>query len=297
MRRASRGKRLELSPRDLEIFRLLSAYRYLPSTYIHAFVGGTSVTRFKERLGDLFHEGFLDRPERQWELPSARYVPAAYELGGRAKRVLDECGRPAAAPLTFLSAPAHRQFSHSLLICACLASFDLAARERPDLRFIAWPEILARAPDATQSSAIPFRIPLAGGRALIPDGMFGLEYRSSGGPLYRFFALEIDRGTMPIARAKAGQTSCFAKLAAYREIASRGLHKSHWGVSSLLVLTLTTDESRAKEMLRRLSGRPENWPTFLFKTVSGDVTHRPQPELLAEPWERAGLPPLHIEGE
>ncbi len=39
----------------------------------------------------------------------------------------------------------------------------------------------------------------------MPDGVFGLEYRSSGAPLYRFFALEIDRGTMPIARAKPGQ--------------------------------------------------------------------------------------------
>ncbi len=123
----------------------------------------------------------------------------------RARCVLDACGQPAAAPRTLLSAPVHRQFAHSLLICACLASLDLAARERPDLRFIAWPEILARAPDATQSSAIPFRIPLAGGGALMPDGVFGLEYRSSGAPLYRFFALEIDRGTMPIARANPGQ--------------------------------------------------------------------------------------------
>src|SRR5580692_9118008 len=67
MRRTRTGRRIELTPRDIEIFRVLARYRYLPSTYIYAFVGGASETRFKERLGDLFHEGYLDRPGRQWD--------------------------------------------------------------------------------------------------------------------------------------------------------------------------------------------------------------------------------------
>src|ERR1700743_3862316 len=81
MRRTRTGKRIELTARDVEIFKLLSRYRYLRSTYIHAFVGGASETRFKERLGDLFHEGFLDRPEAQWEFADARCMPAVYENG------------------------------------------------------------------------------------------------------------------------------------------------------------------------------------------------------------------------
>ncbi|MEI9933134.1 MAG: hypothetical protein WDM89_22040 [Rhizomicrobium sp.] len=85
MRRTSVDKRIELTARDLEIFRMLARYRYLPSTYIHAFVGGASRTRFKERLGDLFHEGFLDRPERQWETADCRHRPVIHELGAGAK--------------------------------------------------------------------------------------------------------------------------------------------------------------------------------------------------------------------
>ena len=65
--------RIALTPRDIAIFQLLGNYRYLRSTYLHAFVGGASQTRFKERLGDLFHEGFIDRPEKQWELANARH--------------------------------------------------------------------------------------------------------------------------------------------------------------------------------------------------------------------------------
>src|ERR1700683_3784385 len=73
MHRTRTGKRIELTSRDIEIFRLLARYRYLSSTYIHAVVGGASETRFKERLGDLFHEGYIDRPERQWELAGCRH--------------------------------------------------------------------------------------------------------------------------------------------------------------------------------------------------------------------------------
>jgi len=88
MVRAPKGKRLALTPRDLELFRSLARYRYLRSTYLHAFAGGASATRFKERLGDLFHEGFLDRPARQWDFADARHSPVVYELGERAARLL-----------------------------------------------------------------------------------------------------------------------------------------------------------------------------------------------------------------
>src|ERR1700679_3042627 len=81
MHRTRTGKRIELSSRDIEIFKLLRRYRYLRSTYIQAFVGGASVTRFKERLGDLFHEGYLDRPAQQWVFGDARFAPVAYEDG------------------------------------------------------------------------------------------------------------------------------------------------------------------------------------------------------------------------
>ena len=58
MRRQSAGKSVIVSPRDLLIFRLLARYRYLPSIFLHAFVGGNPI-RFKQRLGELFHEGYL----------------------------------------------------------------------------------------------------------------------------------------------------------------------------------------------------------------------------------------------
>lgn len=294
MHRTRTGKRIELTERDIEIFKLLSRYRYLRSTYIYAFVGGASVTRFKERLGDLFHEGYLDRPAKQWEFADARHMPVVHESGRAAEKALRACGMALEGPNTFLAGSPHRQFLHSLMICEALASLDLGIRAKPFLRFIGWSEILGRAPEATRLSPTPFRFPVPFGGYLVPDGLFGIEYVSGGTMTYRFFALEADRGTMPVSRSNPNQTSYLGKLAAYREVMDRQVHKSHLGIPNLLVLTLTTGEARMKEMLTRLAGQAGNHAAFLFKAIRDDAQRTPMPQLLTEPWQRAGFAPLRI---
>jgi hypothetical protein len=289
LHRTRTGKRVELTRRDIEIFRLLGQYRYLRSTYIHAFVGGASETRFKERLGDLFHEGFLDRPARQWEFADARCQPAVHELGDRGRRVLAEHG--CHAERTYLGVSAHRQFLHALMICECLASIELAARAHAHLRFIPWAEIQGKMPEAARHSGAPFKM-MVGGSALIPDALFGLEYRTGERKAYRFFALEADRGTMPVSRSAGGQTSYLAKLASYREAIAQGLSRTHWGLPNLFVLTVTNGRDRLADMLRKLEGEH---PVFLFKAVEGGTLRCPLQTLLNEPWERARLTPFPIE--
>ena len=297
MHRTPAGKKIEPTKRDFEIFKLLERYRYLRSTYIHAFVGGASETRFKERLGDLFHEGYLDRPVQQWDFARARYLPVVYENGAGATRILRETGITIDERRTFLASVAHRQFQHSLMICEVLASLELGVCADPRLRFIAWPQILERAPEQTRASTTTFRFPLPSGGYLVPDGLFGIEYLAGDRKTYRFFALEADRGTMPIARSNGRQTYYLAKLAAYQEIISRQLQRAHWGIPNLLVLTVTANEGHLAEILRRFEGQVGGHTAFLFKTVesgTGALTG-PAPQLLSEPWQRAGLPPFRID--
>jgi hypothetical protein len=295
MRRTRTGKRIELTSRDIKIFQLLSRYRYLSSTYIHAFVGGASETRLKERLGDLFHEGYLERPEQQWNLADARCRPAVYESSKGSVQALHADGGLPDDQRTFLAATAHRQFQHSLMICEVLASLELGLRSVSELRLIAWPEILARAPDATHSSPTPFRLPLPSGGYLVPDGLFGIEYAQGDTKAYRFFALEVDRGTMPVARSNPAQTSILGKVAAYREVMARQVHKTHWGVPNLLVLTVTTSESRMREMIRCLGDHGGECAAFLFAAATDADLKVPLPRLLTEPWLRANLDPLAID--
>ena len=249
-------------------------------------------TRFKERLGDLFHEGYLDRPSQQWALADARCMPAVHENGRGGMSALRACGSGLDADEGQIAGTACRQFLHALMTCEALASIELAARADEHLRFIAWPEILARAPEAIRASRTPFRLPLPSGGYLVPDGVFGIEYRTGEAKTYHFFALEADRGTMPVCRSKPGQTSYLGKLAAYGDIITRQVHKTHWGIPNLLVLTVTTSASRCSEMVAKLGAGGS--PAFLFKAVEGRSLSVPVPTLLTEAWTRAGSAPLAI---
>src|SRR3546814_580868 len=152
MRAKSLGKRIEITDRDIEIFRLLMRYRYLRSTYLYAFLGGNR-TRFIERLGHLYHEGYLERPEQQWQIANCRSMPAVYELGRAGERALQtslgltESAQPAARR----HSRNVRQFDHQLLVCGIIASLELATLRHPDLRFIGEQEILVRAPHNTRT--------------------------------------------------------------------------------------------------------------------------------------------------
>lgn len=282
---------LALTQRDVEVLRCLGRYRYLRSTYLHAFAGGASKKRFIERLCDLFHHGLIARASQQWQFADARCQPLVYERETRADHSLLP-GNGDHAPRTYLFSGAHRQFAHALTICECLASIELATLARHDLRFITWPEILARAPESTRASTTPFRLATRTGR-LIPDAIFGIEYRSASTRSYRFFALEVDRGTMPITRTNGAQTSHGRKLAIYDELIRNQGHRQLLGIPNLFVLTATTSRERLANLITSAESYASA-PWFLFKVVEEGTLRKPLPSLVWDTWKRAGLPALSI---
>jgi hypothetical protein len=96
---------------------------------------------------------------------------------------------------------------------------------------------------------------------------------------------------MPISRSKPGQTSYLGKLAMYGDVLARQIHKTHWGIPNLLVLTLTVSTARAAEMVAKLGAGS---PAFLFGAAEGKVLSKPLRTLLAEPWQRPGHAPFCI---
>ena len=305
MRRKSNGSRVELTPRDIEIFRLLERYRYLRSTFIHAFVGGDR-TKLIERLGHLYHEGrYLDRPSEQWQGINARYQPAVYEIDRRGQEALREHGLLADDAIAGRHGAVQRQFAHTLMVCDILASIELATRQIPGVRFIPWTEILARAPERTRKSPAPMRLPVSISHPvsqnvarqvvevkLTPDAVFGLEYTTAGVKSYRFFALEADRATMPVSRTTLRVTSYLRKILAYRQVAAREMYRTQYGIPNLLVLTVTTSDSHMRSIMRLLGEIASSSTLFLFKTAAAfgtlGTTPVPSPEMLSEPWGRVG---------
>lgn len=310
MRRISTGKRIELTPRDLEIFKLLARYRYLRSTYIHAFVGGNR-TKLIERLGNLYHEGgYLDRPKQQWETINARYLPVAYELGEAAKHVLAEHG---------FDSPRRdnggRQYRHEIMVCETVASIELRARAMPGVRFIPWEEILAspKMPATTRMSERPNAVAIRASYhdprtksssefdgTLVPDAIFGLEYDNAGQKSFRFFALEADRNSEPAMRREVYQSSYARKVAQYAEVVGQAIYRARWGLPNLLVLTVTTNERHMRSLLELVAQRvpDDGRGQFLFRTMpdisSGKCSTNIR-DFLSMPWQRAGLASLSLQ--
>jgi hypothetical protein len=318
------GKPVLVTPRDVAIFRLLNRYRYLRSTFLHAFFDADR-TRFIRRLGQLYHDGgYIDRPKRQYAYANALYLPAVYEIGEPARQVLKyHGGEPLKADRKAGSSGEARNFAHALMICDILASIEIGCLRsgavpsedddemtadglvgghsasgyrffRPGVRFITQEEIIARAPCCNFEN--PLRIPINDDlKGVTPDGVFGLQYASG----YRFFALEADRGTEPISRATLTQTSYRKKFLQYKEVLARGSYKTHFGTSSLYVLHVTVSEERKEklmEALKRITGGRGS-PVSLFKVMKGDWMTAPPADghMFSEPWARAGYPPFRID--
>jgi len=309
MRRKQTGKRIELSPRDLDIFQALNRYRYLCSNFLFALVGGASETRFKERLTDLYHEaGYIDRPEQQWQFARCRSLPVIYELTDAGAGVLrEQRGIAQDSPLFGQDhGGGSRQFAHAVMIADIMSSVEFGVRQDPSLRLISWREILAKAPEQTHRMQRPFEIPVSisysfprtgkieqAATTILPDALFGLEYRGASAPTYRFFALEADRGTMPVFRGNLTQSSYLKKVLAYREIGAQKLYQSHLGLPNLLVLTVTTSsrhQNTIMEVVQELEGGSK---IFLFKTLSSlggiQLALSSAPQMLTEPWLRVGF--------
>src|SRR5665213_2116080 len=317
MRRTSSGKRIELTERDIELFELLNRYHFLRSNFLYAFLGGNSETRFKERLGHLYHDGrYINRPEQQWQFANCRYMPVIYELDDRGEQALRERGLiHSDSPLLKKGRMgAYRQFAHQLMICDCTASIELGVRQNGGLRFISWQEIIAKVPESTRKLDNPCAIPVsithtfprtgATQRAdikVVPDGLFGLEYVYDGSKAYRFFALETDRNTQPVTRSDLNQSSYLRKILAYRQIAMQNIHKSQLGLPNLLILTVTTNEphmANIMSLVKELAHEGKS-KLFLFKTMSsvGDFKKAPEPtaHLLADAWQRVGYEAFRID--
>ena len=293
--------------RDIEIFQLLVRYRYLPSDYIHAFVGGNAKALL-HRLNLLCRKPnlYLSRPHQQRQNAEANYRPLIYQLDERGARTLRECG------LSFLSKSHHHNFAHELMVAQITASLEIGVRADPAIRLITWPEILAdpRTPLATRQSPTPAAIrvsyALRGEQRrddVFADAFpFGLERQIDGTRSYLFFpGIEADCGSEPIDAGDTDRASIAKKFAAYMAIAAHNVHRSHFGFPNFLVPFITTTAARRDSMMtllgRMTAGRGSKM--LLFKAMAGfNSAERPAPptgHMLTAPWQRVGHPPLWLD--
>jgi len=276
-RRASEPPAFRVTDDDVEIIRQLARHRFLRSTHIAALVG-RSLDRTNDRLSRLFHAGYVDRPRAQLDYyPTSGSAPIAYALADRGARLLIQRDGIDFANVEWSrkNREAGRPFiEHQLEIVDFYVALQRALTRRSDVRLIHPDEIVASFPDQSFSERNPFamRVRLSHQGAVqevavIPDLVFGLKFTDGS---RRCFVVEIDRGTMPIARSDIRQTSLERKMRAYLTAYAAKQHERQFGWKTFRVLIVTTDEYRARssmEELRRLRVVGSPGPSlFLFAT-------------------------------
>jgi hypothetical protein len=293
--------------RDLEVFTLFDRFRFLPSDYIHAFIGGNEKA-LSHRLNLLSRKPnlYLARPQQQRQCADANYRPLIYEIDERGMRALRERGL-AVAPRNHC-----RNFAHELMIAQIVASIELGTRERSAIRLIRWCEILANqnTPAALRDAAIPTAISVSyslHGRArteqVIADAQpFGLERMIDGKRSYLFFpGIEADCGTEPIDAGDPERASIGKKFCAYLAVTEQGLHRSHFGFPNFFVPFITTSSARMRSMMELLDRLTDGSGSkiLLFKVFPGFASAEKPPapsgHMLTEPWPRVGFPPLYLD--
>lgn len=183
------------------------------------------------------------------------------------------------------------------------ASIELATLDLPDIPFIPQARILARAQNELR---FPVRIidPVTKREAvkdLIPDAIFGLEYRTEAGSRFRFFAVEADRATEPATSTNFNRKSFLRSLQQYEAYVSGEAYRHHLKLTApLLVLNISSDPKRTARMID-LTARhyPQGNAFMLFQAWPdfGPVFRPPPPNLalLKSDWARGGLAAFEID--
>jgi DNA-binding Lrp family transcriptional regulator len=276
-RRASEPPAFRLTDDDVEIIRQVARHRLIRSTHIAALVG-RSLHSTNDRLLRLFHAGYIDRPRAQLDYYPTGSAPMVYALADRGARLLRERdGISIANPeVSRKNREAGRPFiEHQVEIVNFQVALQRAVAQRSDVRLIPVEDMNAaasRRPMPASRAPFALRAKLAHRGAVrevsvVPDIVFGL--RSADGSR-RNFMVEIDRGTMPIARSRFEQTSFEKKMRAYLTAHAAKQHERQFGWKNFRVLAVTTDRERMqsmKEVLRGLRApRSIGAALFLFST-------------------------------
>lgn len=253
---------MELTPRDAEILRLVQRHRFLRSHQLAALIGG-SRQQLLRRLQSLYHHGFAERPLSQIDY---------YQRGGSQSMVYGLANRGAAhlaradghsiPRLDWNARNRHttRLFlEHALMISEIIVALELAARSIPGVRILHHDE------------SSQWKIPMRGSApvTVIPDALFFIEHtRSDGTADTILFALEADRGTMPVQSANRLRSSIARKLTAYEASWRAAIFRQRFGATRVQILTITTSAARLASMTEHARSHVSAAGLFHFATLA-----------------------------
>lgn len=295
-KRFARSSRLHvrLTPDDLAIIRHVVRHRFLRSTHLVQLLPHRPAKKLIERMGQLYHAGFLDRPRAQLDyFDRAGSAPMVYAPGDRCAEVL-----PGTAGLEWKdkNRQARRPYiEHALATADIMVAIEMAARRRNDLELLDASALVElhekRRPVLRWSMTVEVRV---NGRSLtistVPDAVFALRFRTFGRIAY--FFLEVDRGTMSVNSADLSKSSYRRKLLGYHAALKAGQHIERFGFQNARVLTVTTSKERVRSMIDVVNVITRNTATGRFLFVDAGSLSQLNP--LSQSW-LSNCGPLRID--
>ena len=232
-----------LTPRDIQILKLVCRYRYLEARHIRALTAGSD-QQITRRLQGLFHNKYLARylPHTRMRLELDPGPPLiAYGLDTRGVRLLQRTDPAASLRELARWNKAHTRrtswfLEHNVMISDFRCSLELATRGR-GVELGVWEQGTGRrgTVPGSHDQSRPVRI--------APDAYF--ELRQSG--RRRHFFLEVDRATEEHDRLLRKFTGYWWYLQ------SREYRDNHQDPSRVNVLFVTTGACRLRNMIDTLS--------------------------------------------
>jgi hypothetical protein len=256
-RRASEPPPFRLTDDDVEIIRHIARHRFLRSTHIAALVG-RSLDRTNDRLLRLFHAGYVDRPRAQLDrFPTSGTAPMLYALADRGARLLRQRGDLPSATVEWSrkNRKVQRPFiDHQVEIVDFQVALQRAVSTRADVRLSFEGERSAAALRRQGRGARPcFALSAQLSQngivhhvSVVPDSVLALHFADG---TQHNYAVEIDRGTMPVFRSDPEQTSIARKMQVYLSAHAAKQHQREFGWTNFRVLFVTTNQERIETMI------------------------------------------------
>jgi hypothetical protein len=227
-----------LQPRDIDILKSLTDYRFLTTPQILALHPGGE-RNLQRRLQKLFHNGFVHRPPQQlsYVRPQGHMI---YALGDRGADLLAEQVGFERGKIdwgTKNREVKERYILHTLMISQVRAVLTLALNNHSQAILSKW----------LQGAELKDYVEVDGKNIpLVPDAFFTIEDAQS---MMHFF-LEADRSTMTTQRF-------LRKMKSYWEWWKEGGHSEKYGIKAFRVLTIVKTQKR-KESLREIAKKADD---------------------------------------
>jgi hypothetical protein len=289
------GKFFALTENDLKLIALLDDHGPLPTSYLwhEASKFKKDEQEFKKWLRRAFKRAntpdggpYITRPPQQ----KAAYRADRQELTHNTT----EAGKKALIRSGFRTYPKRIDHMHHRFMGSCITASLRFAAEGRGLRFLRLQDILdhPKCPPQAAQSQNPLAFQTKPG-VLVPDDLNGIGIPVGDKTIYRRIAWEFDRATETLDAIEF-------KMQCYLDMISNKKHVDAWGISSMWVAIVTTAPARMANMMDRLVKITKKDPAlrehffFKHKRIFHEEWLVPEimTDVLTDPWERAGLPPL-----